>query len=233
MTQAFWKPAPREPWRDWRMYSMLLPIVGASFGALIFMALGFSFTEMAVVPDTVRVRMVVVAAFSVSLGSTFGSIGSGIEIFRKRYKREAEPWDWVSLGVSTLTTIAGFAMGFAALLGAKESWSIVAQAYGSLVVGTLAGLDSLGDMIELGGLFGSYEMRMERWLVERREWEADNGPIVDPSWPTARVEDWREITAGMNGDKPRTVQGVVDLLHKRGYLEPSPQTMGRWLGKGE
>ncbi|NIN95483.1 MAG: hypothetical protein GTO49_11000, partial [Anaerolineae bacterium] len=89
---------------------------------------------------------------------------SGIEIFRKVHKEQAQVWDWISLGISTAATVAGFAMGFAALLGATANWSAVAQVYGSLVVGTLAALDGLGDMIELGGLFGSYEERKEQWL---------------------------------------------------------------------
>ena len=81
---GFWRPKPRAPWKDWRMYSMLLPILSGALGACIFMAFGFSFTEMKIIPATIRTPMVVVAAFAVAFGSTFGSIGSGVEIFRKR-----------------------------------------------------------------------------------------------------------------------------------------------------
>ena len=168
--QAFYKPEPKEPWSDWRTYSMLIPILSGALGACIFLALGFSFTEMASIPQRARTVLVIAASFAVAFGSTFGSIGSGIEIFRKAYIKQAKPWDWVSLCISTATTIAGFAMGFAALLGATAEWSAVAQVYGSLVVGTLAALDCSGDMIELGGLFGSHEMRVEVWREERMTW---------------------------------------------------------------
>jgi hypothetical protein len=242
MTIPFWKPPPKEPWSDWRTYSMLVPILFGTLGACIFMALGFSFTEMESVPPNVRTQMVVVAAFSVAIGSTFGSVGSGIEIFRKRYRKETEPWDWVSLCISTLTTIAGFAMGFAALLGATESWSALAHVYGSLVVGTLAGLDSLGDMIELGGLFGSYEERMEQYLEEERAFDEDNGNIVlraepvvtelvfDPSWAEATIDDFRALVGQMNGQRATlTMSKLLKVLHDNELRPKSDSTMKRWL----
>jgi hypothetical protein len=238
----FYKPQPREPWRDWRMYSMLLPILSGAFGACIFMALGFSFTEMEVIPSAVRTRMVVLAAFGVAFGSTFGSIGSGIEIFRKRYKKETEPWDWISLAVSTLTTIAGFAMGFAALLGAAENWSAIAQAYGSLVVGTLAGLDSLGDMIELGGLFGSYEMRTEAWLEDQRAWQQSRGVVTfraepetdelvfDPSWPKMGKTEFVDHLNRLNGDRATLADPEVleKFIHSESRNLPSRSTLKRF-----
>jgi hypothetical protein len=223
------------------MYSMLLPVLSGALGACIFMAFGFSFTEMEIVPVKIRTPMVVLAAFAVAFGSTFGSIGSGIEIFRKRYKGETEPWDWISLGVSSITTIAGFGMGFAALLGATEGWSAAANAYGSLVVGTLAGLDSLGDLIELGGLFGSYEIRIETWIQEKRKHELEHGAVemvvlpekeelvFDPSWPEANIDEVRQIVASLNGDRATlSASTLLQMLHAKQRRPKSDGTTKRW-----
>jgi len=166
--ETFWKPKPREPWRDWRTYSMFVPILSGAAGSCIFFALGLKFSQM----DTLAQNsgLVTFASFAVAFGSTFGSVGSGIEVFRKRYTGEAKNWDWAGLAISTVTTVVGFALGIASLLGATGWWSEYARVYGIVIAGTLAALDSGGDMIELGGLFGSYDQRMERWLEEQEAW---------------------------------------------------------------
>ena len=226
--EAFWKPEPRPPFEDWRTYSMLIPILSSALGACLFLALGFSFTEIATIPQRIRTGLVIVASFTVAFGSTFGSVGSGIEIFRKVHTGQVQGWDWVSLGISTATTIAGFGMGFAALLGATAQWSQVAVIYGSLVVGTLAALDSSGDMIELGGLFGSYEDRYEQWLAEREQWRAENGPEAEIlTWPVAKVSDFEQICNG-NGAH-MTEDDLKVKLNERGLRMPSRATVRRWL----
>lgn len=205
--QTFWKPEPKEPWKDWRTYSMLIPILSSALGGCLFMALGFSFTEMGSILQSVRTGLVIVASFTVAFGSSFGSVGSGIEVFRKRYTGDAQGWDWISLGVSTLTTVAGFAMGFAALLGATTTWSEIAVIYGSIVVGTLAALDSTGDMIELGGLFGSYEARVERWRVEREQWRVQTGQNL--------VQVGDDLTQKLDD----LTQGILHLTQRDGELD--------------
>jgi len=208
MTETFWKPEPRPPFEDWRTYSMLIPVLSSALGACLFLALGFSFTEIAEIPQRIRTGLVIVASFTVAFGSTFGSVGSGIEIFRKVHTAQAGRWDWVSLVISTCTTIAGFGMGFAALLGATAQWSAVAVIYGSLVVGTLAALDSSGDMIELGGLFGSFEDRKEQWLIEREQWRRENGQAV--------VTDRAELDQRLQFlvDRIKAVDQELDRVHE-------------------
>jgi hypothetical protein len=251
--EQFWKPEPKEPWHDWRTYSMLIPILSGTVGACIFMALGFSFTEMASIPARIRTPMVILASFTVAIGSTFGSVGSGIEVFRKRYTGDAQGWDWISLAVSTATTVAGFGMGFAALLGATTGWSATARVYGSLVVGTLAALDSLGDMIECGGLFGSYETRVEQWRVERERWRVQTGQAVNSAesnvaqtldalvqavgelkqrwtWPEAHKSDFDRICSRLNGGAPDlTRERLAVLLAEEQLNLPSSSTVDRWL----
>jgi len=247
LTEQFWKPEPREPWSDWRTYSMLLPILAGALGACIFFALGLAFAEIVNIRLEVRKPMVLIASFGVAIGSTFGSIGSGIEVFRKSYKKQATAWDWTSLIVSIVTTVVGMVMGFASLLGATEEWSRIATIYGCIVVGAFASLDTGGDMIELGGLFGSYEDRYETWLAEREDWRranglavVQNGPEVESrlaqlearwSWPTATIGDFRAIRAELNGSAgalDRERLGV--LLAERELNPPSSSTVDRWLG---
>lgn len=252
--ETFWKPEPKEPWHDWRTYSMLIPILSSALGGCLFMALGFSFTEMGSILQSVRTGLVIVASFTVAFGSSFGSVGSGIEVFRKRYTGDAQGWDWVSLGISTLTTVAGFAMGFAALLGATTTWSQIAVVYGSIVVGTLAALDSTGDMIELGGLFGSRDARYEMWLTEREQWRRETGQSVVQvgddlvtklanleeqlvnleergTWLTATAAQVNQATDHLNGDRANLTRqelGVILAEHKLNL--PSPSTVKRGLG---
>lgn len=221
---------------------MLIPILSSALGACLFLALGFSFTEMGSIAQEIRTGLVIVASFTVAFGATFGSVGTGIEVFRKRYTGDVQGWDWISLGISTLTTVAGFAMGFAALLGATTTWSEIAVIYGSIVVGTLAALDSTGDMIELGGLFGSYETRVERWRIEREQWRVQNGLIGKPidqmmvqvgeqlkpmfvdltrqleqltdrwSWPVATSADVKRVTDHLDGQRSNLTRQEVGLL---------------------
>ena len=254
MSETFWKPEPKEPWHDWRTYSMLIPILSSALGGCLFMALGFSFTEMGSILQSVRTGLVIVASFTVAFGSSFGSVGSGIEVFRKRYTGDAQGWDWVSLGISTLTTIAGFGMGFAALLGATTAWSEIAVIYGSIVVGTLAALDSTGDMIECGGLFGSHDTRVEQWRAEREEWRVSTGQSLAQTdldlvtklanlesklanlenrhtWLTATAADVTRYTSDLNGDRAQLTRQELGLILAEHKLNvPSPSTVKRGLG---
>ena len=134
VTETFWKPEPKEPWKDWRTYSMLGPIASGAIGACIFFALGLAFAEVANIRPEVRKPLILMASFGVAIGSTIGSIGSGIEVFRKSYKGQAKSWDWISLSISTVTTIVGMIIGVATLLGGTTDWSKEAVIWGSAVV---------------------------------------------------------------------------------------------------
>jgi hypothetical protein len=188
----FLKPKPIEPLRDWRTYSLMVPILSSTIGACIFTTLAFSFTELASLPQSFRTALVIIGAFTVGIGSTFGSAASGIEIYRKVYAKTAIVWDWIALSVSTLTTVGGFALGFAALLGAASvtGWARLVQMWGPLVLGALVSLDGLGDIVELGGLFGSYEVRLLRWEDERHQWDASHADA--PKLPITKAQSITE-----------------------------------------
>jgi len=250
MTETFWKPEPKAPWRDWRTYSMLGPIASGALGACIFFALGLAFAEIASIRPEVRKPMILVAAFAVAIGSTFGSIGSGIEVFRKSHKSQATAWDWVSLSISIVTTIAGMIIGVATLLGGTTNWSQEAVIWGSAVVCGLAALDASGDMIELGGLFGSHEDRYALWLEEREQWRRENGLAVTANgqaleskleavtqwaedletrlaenearwlWPVAQKGDFVRILERLNGEAENLQRDGAILLLADEQLQP-------------
>jgi hypothetical protein len=252
--EGFWKPEPREPWHDWRTYSMLGPIAAGALGACIFFALGLAFAEIVNIRAEVRKPLIFVASFGVAIGATFGSIGSGIEVFRKSHKGEAKSWDWVSLGISTVTTIVGMIIGVATLLGGTTNWSQQAVIWGSAAVCGFAALDAAGDMIELGGLFGSYEERVEQWRAEREAWRVSTGQSVTANgqeivtklsqletaisqlnhrwaWPTATAADVNRATAHLNGDRANLTREELGVILAEHQLNlPSPSTVKRGLG---
>ena len=254
MTETFWKPEPRQPWGDWRTYSMLGPIAAGAVGACIFFALGLAFAEIVSIRPEVRKPLIFVASFGVAIGAMFGSIGSGIEVFRKSHKGQAKGWDWVSLGISIVTTIAGMIIGVATLLGSTTNWSQEAVIWGSALVCGLAALDASGDMIELGGLFGSYEDRVELWRAERETWRVSTGQsLVQPdldlvtklanlesklanlenrhTWLTATADQVTRYTSHLNGDRANLTRQELGLILAEHKLNvPSPSTVKRGLG---
>ena len=241
MTKPFWKPEPRQPLTDWRTYLIGVPVLSSALGACLFMALSFSFTELEAIPLRAKVGMVIVAAFATAMGSAFGSVGSGIEVYRKAFEGRAVWLDWVSLALSVAATLGGFVMGFAALLGAVEGWSALARVWGPLALSALVALDAAGDLIELGGLFAAYNMRYEQWLDERRQWDerhaqtepqrADDANTGDDvsAWPVARLDQWRAIARSLNGSRAECdADAVRAALNEHHLHPPSDSTVNRW-----
>ena len=232
--KRYYIPEPVAPWRDWRTYSLLVPVLSSTVGAMVFTTLAFGFTELETLPTLFLTRLVIIGVFSVGIGSTFGSAASGIEIYRKVFSKAVGAWDWIALGVSTATTVGGYALGFAALLGAVAEWSRPAQVWGPLALGLLVSLDGVCDIIELGGLFGSYGDRYETWLRDKAQWEAENGivePIDRSQWRAATLADFRRLAASLNGN--RTALSIANLQEHldsmRVRLDASETTVRRWL----
>ena len=232
MTQ-FWKQKPKAPLDDWRTYLIGVPVLASALGACLFMALSFSFTELEAIPAHVKIGLVIVAAFATATGSAFGSVGSGIEVYRKAFEGRAIWLDWVSLALSVAATLGGFVMGFAALLGAVSEWSAVARVWGPLAISALVALDAAGDLIELGGLFAAYNLRYEQWEQDKAEWEQAHGivePIDRSSWPAATKDDARRLATRLNGERADVTAGnlqtYLDTLQVR--ADVSESTRARW-----
>jgi len=241
VTIKFWKDPPIKPLNDWRTYLIGVPVIFSATGAGLFMALSFSFTELDAISQPVKIGLVIVAAFSTAIGSAFGSIGSGIEIYRKAFEKTAIWLDWTSLALSVAATLGGFIMGFAALLGAVSQWSEAARRVGPLILSALVALDAAGDLIELGGLFAAYNVRYAAWDKERATYNDAHNIVpvepepdlvrIDPRWPAADINDVKALR--LNGeradlDRYGLEQALARQFEKR-MPDVSPSTVGRWV----
>lgn len=237
MTRSFWQEPPTKPFRDWRTYMIGIPVLFSATGACIFMAFSFSFTEMGAIAQAARIRQVIIAAYATAIGSTFGSIGSGIEIYRKAFEKRAINLDWLSLGLSIGATLGGYMMGFAALIGTAQKWGDVRLGAALLVLSGLVALDAAGDLIELGGVFAGYNIRKTAWIEAREAHNEKYGIVerqdriaIDPTWPEAEIGDARRVIARMNGERATlTRDGLEQALAREQLRLRKPSTTGRWL----
>lgn len=234
MAQEFWQKEPKRPFKDWRTYMIGLPVLSSAWGGCWFMFLAFSFTELGAIPDAWRTWIVVMAAFGTAFGSAFGSVGSSIEIYTKAFEKRAERLDWISLALSIAATMGGFILGFAALLAGAE-WAVFVRLWGPIALSILVAGDAASDVIQLGGLFASYNMRYKAWEDEKRVWieaQREEQEAQPENWETGRIEDYRRIRARHNGDGLDKDQLEEEFAaeHK---LMPHPNTVRRWFeGEG-
>ena len=244
MTRQFYKDPPIKPLRDWRTYSIGIPVLSSALGACLFMFLAFSFTELGAIPDIWRTWIVVFAAFSTALGSSFGSIGSSVEVYSKVFEGRAKRIDWISLGLSVAATLGGFILGFSALLAGAE-WAVFVRLWGPIALSVLVAGDAASDVIQLGGIFGSYNLRYAQWEAEMIAYNEEHGitepdpPALDPSelvfdptWPEA---DWpyvRRMTASLNGNRATFDRAtLLQMLHERERRPLSDSTVTRHVSR--
>jgi len=208
---------------------MLIPILVSAVGFFVTGIFAFSFSDIAVIPAPVQSWMVIFGSALIIFGAELNTPFTTIEVFRKILRKESNSWDISALIASLIGTMVNLLVTFASRLSLDPAWRAVLLNWGPLLAGLAVACDYYGAMVELGFLFGSFETRMERWLEEKREHEQEHGPSVDASWPTARIENWREMTEDLNGRTPKTYRGVIRLCHDNQLLEPSKNTVARWL----
>ena len=245
---------PVTPFRDWRVYSLLVPAAFSAVGFFVFAVLGYSFTEFSMIPAGVRFALVISGGVCLAAGGELGTLTSTVEIYRKQKLDKVVGWDWFALGVSLGTTLSSFVLAFAALLGAKAGWSQPVQIWGAIFLGALSAVDAYGLFLELGYLLADYEQRVEMWF-ERLEAEEAKPVADDPrveyaikqvekmrqeleesKYPVATLEDFRRIVAGMNGRRKEFVgkpaREVVTEICKLGSYrvraDMSNQTFVNW-----
>ena len=231
MIQQFWKRQPREPWHDWRMWGMLTPILVSAFGFFVTGVFAFAFSDIAVIPSPVQSWLVIVGSALIIFGAELNTPFTTIEVFRKILLKEANSWDVSALVVSLVGTVVNLLVTFASRLSLDAAWKGFVLNWGPLLSGFAVACDYYGSLVELGFLFGSFEVRMENWLQEHADWRAANGihPPAAPM-PVARIEDYRRIADSRNGQGP--IAGVEQLeseLAAVGLGMPSRSTARRWL----
>ena len=231
VTRSFWKPAPREPWGDWRTYSMLIPIAISMLGFFVSGIFAFAFSDIGVIPATVQSWMVIVSSGLIVLGAEANTPGTVIEVFRKLLRREHNGWDVSALVLSLVGTIVNLLVTFASRTSLTPAWRSLLLNWGPLVAGFAVACDYYGGLLETGFLFGSFEMRMESWLEEQRVYNDAHG-VEEPRepYPPARLPDFERVLAGLNGNRASlNAERLAVELHKIKRELPSPATVRRWL----
>jgi hypothetical protein len=169
----FWKPQPKAPWRDWRTYSLIVPLILSAMAFALFSVFTYALDDIIVVPALVQSWLIIAAAFCAALGAEAGTPFTIIEVFRKKRIGEVTRWDWFALGASFAATLVVVTIGMAArithTLAEPAQWAIFLTTWGTVIVGAVVVLDGYGGMVECGDLFGSFEQRMEAWLMELKE----------------------------------------------------------------
>jgi len=225
----FYKEEPRRPWTDWRMFGMLVPILLSALGFFVTGLFAFTFEDIQVIPGPVQSWLVILGSGLIVFGAELNTPFTTIETFRKILRKEANGWDYSALVVSLVGTLANLLVTFSARLKVAAPWTAWMLDWGPLLSGIAVACDYYGALVELGFLFGSFEIRKEAWLEERRAWllgqgipaalpasaeaEADvatwrtvevpgkPGQVVriNPDWPPARREHLDAVLGKLNG----------------------------------
>ena len=227
--QPFWKPQPREPWADWRMFSMLAPILVSAVGFFVTGIFAFAFSDIAVIPSAAQSWMVIVGSALIIFGAELNTPFTTIEVFRKILRKEANAWDTSALLASLFGTMINLLVTFASRLSLAPLWRDFVLNWGPLLSGCAVACDYYGSMVELGFLFGSFEVRMENWLEEKRQWNKENGYVEPVVLKPASIDDARRVVGQMNGERATLTAGqLADALQVEGLEFPSETSGSRW-----
>lgn len=197
----FWQPRPKL-W-GWRTWSLLLPSIASAIGFFAFAVLAYSFTEVTTLPANFRKALVLIGAFSLAAGSELGTVGTVVEIFRRKEedKQARQSWGWLGLTISIIATLAAFLLAFATLLGESTTWALPVRMWGAIGVGLFAALDSYVNFSEFGRFLSSFDRRMRQWEKKYyawRRWMAQSTgwaemPTLEPVRKASSEEDTQEF----------------------------------------
>jgi hypothetical protein len=204
---------------------MLVPILVSALGFFVTGIFAFAFSDIAVIPRAVQSWLVIMGSGLIVFGAELNTPFTTIEVFRKILRREANGWDISALAVSLIGTMTNLLVTFASRLALDTAWKGFVLNWGPLLAGFAVACDYYGAMVELGFLFGSFEMRMEQWLEEKRLHEQEHPGPFKP----AKIDDFRRVLARWNGNGPMNVEQLESELAEDERSLPSPSTVKRWL----
>ena len=233
----FWKPQPREPWSDWRMYSMLVPNLVSAVGFFVTGIFAFAFSDIAVIPAHAQSWMVIVGSALIIFGAELNTPFTTVEVFRKILRGEANGWDTSALAVSLVGTVVNLLVTFASRLSLHPAWKGVVLNWGPLLSGFAVACDYYGALVELGFLFGSYEMRMESWLVEKRQWAENEGRRTTDDGRRTTHHAPRNTEYGIRADRGsdtqhgRVGEGSQQVDWRPARLDDFKRVLGRLNGE--
>lgn len=247
---------PRAPFADWRVYSLLIPAITSAIGFFLFAILSYSFTEFATIAAKTRFGLVIVGGVCLAFGGEVGSLTNAIEIWRKQKLGKSNRWDNTTLVISLVSTLSGFVLASAALLGNRANWSAFVQVWGAIAIGVLSALDAYGGFLETGYYFADYDTRMETWYKDLQKEQTKMSTVdtkLQPALgellltvtklqsdieylrlPAATLAQFKDIVTNLNGqgapyqDKP-AIESVTEICKKAGLrFSGTLRTADRW-----
>ena len=250
-SNTFWKPEPREPWKDWRTWGMFIPLLASMLGFAFTGLFAFAFSDIGVIAARTQSWMVIIGSALIVWGAEANTPFTVIEVFRKILRQEHNLWDISALVASLTGTAINLLVTFASrqTLFGDTGWRHWIMAAGPLISGIAVTLDYYGGMIELGFLFGSYEIRLteyNQWLTETgqgltgerdkltRQIDQLTRQVADLTqrwaWPIATAADVTRHTAHLNGNRADLTRQELDLILAEHQLNlPSDSTIKRGL----
>ena len=228
------------------MWSMLLPTVVSAFGFFVSGIFAFAFSDVSVVRANVQSWAVLISSGLIVWGAELNTPGTVIEVFRKIIRKEANGWDISSLVISGVGTTVNLLVTFASRTRLSPVWQTFVLTWGPLLSGIAVAFDYYGGLVELGFLFGTYELRIDDWRKEKRAFDVENGQDVSVtpefvsrleamenkierlSWPAVTKKEWEGLTSGLNRQTPETMSEAEEFLAQHKRKLPNPRTATRW-----
>jgi hypothetical protein len=179
---------------------MLLPILVSASGFFVTGIFAFAFSDIAVIPAGTQSWMVIVGSALIVFGAELNTPFTTIEVFRKILRKESNSWDISALIVSLVGTMMNLLVTFASRISLPNAWQWFVLNWGPLIAGFAVACDYYGALVELGFLFGSFEMRMESWLEDRQTYNQAHGLEPSEPLPKAGIDDFWRVVGRLNGN---------------------------------
>ena len=259
----FWKPEPKEPIQDFGMWSLLAPIVISALGFFVVGVFAFSFDAIEIIPQVWRDGFTIVGSAMVVFGAELNTPGTFVAVFKKWQKdKSANVFDWSAVVLSGIGTCANLLVVFAIAIMSSDKfannvpWLGWVLDWGPMIAAFAVACDYYGSLIELGFLFGAFELRKEKWLEEKQtfelEIETQSQPQNDTVFselnnqmlglraiveslpkPDARKRDFFEWWENLNG-KAETIESAAQALvefEKDTGRRSNTSSVGNWMGE--
>jgi len=220
---TYWKPEPKL--LDGMFAALLAPALLWVVGVSLYGLEAISAQAPSLGTQLVGSALMVV-------GGEMGTIATVMEVWRKWKIGEAHLWDWLGIAVSLLATLGNMFVVFSRQTELALAWVTWARSYGPLALLLCSSLDFYANAMELGLRQASFGERWRKWNESRHGWEQrQREGSVKPRPPKeASIGDWRDIAAGLDGERATlTVTGVNELLASHGFVPKAESTARYWV----